>query len=71
MTRVEYVGTGPKNPKVTASNRRNSECTRLTNGLHADPDCCDRCRNRIRACKTRAYRVRDESGRVITDWLIR
>jgi hypothetical protein len=71
MTRVEYVGAGHKQPKVTNDDWRDGECKRLTNGLHADPNCCDRCRNRIRACKTRAYRVRDDNGNVITDWLIR
>ena len=71
MTRVEYVGAGPKRPKVTHADRRDGECKRLTNGLHAIADHCQRCNNRIRACETRAYRVRDSAGRVITDWRIR
>ncbi len=69
--RVEYVGAGPKQPKVTNADRRGGECTRLTNGLNAIEGHCDRCDNRIRVSKPMVYRVRDNSGHIITaDWVV-
>ena len=61
---VTYVGT--ERPRIIADDLQDIECPRLLNGLHAIPDHCFRCDNRIRACKTRAYRIRDYSGRIIT-----
>jgi hypothetical protein len=69
MTRFEYVACN--RPRIIADDLRDTECKRLTNGLHAVSDHCNRCDNRIRACKTRAYRVRDHNGKIITDdWIL-
>jgi hypothetical protein len=69
MTRVEYVACD--RPRIIADDMRDTECARLLNGLHAQARHCSRCDNRIRACKTREYRVRDSNGNIITDdWVM-
>jgi hypothetical protein len=66
---VTYVGS--ERPRVTRDDMRNSDCPRLTNGLHAQAGHCHRCDNRIRVCQPIVYRVRDTRGRIITDdWIM-
>ena len=69
MTRVEYVACD--RPRIVADDMRDTECKRLTNGLHAIEGHCNRCTNRIRVCKPMVYRVRDTNGKVIvSDWIM-
>ncbi len=68
MTHVEYVNT--QRPDITSDDKRDKDCERLLNGLCAIADHCAHCDASIRAARPRAYRIRDEAGQIITDWVL-